>query len=185
MIFSKKIFAAAGIIIFLVSCSLSQKTEREIMSEIYSDSLAYEFSLGSRGNINYCKDGDLVISSLTDDYSFDEDSWQWASNNFPQLERETWETFLQVSSQQIPFPTDLDLGCQYTLLDVKQNPPDWSWENCVGVEYFSQIGFNSRKNQALVFRASSCGDFAYGNLYFAEVVDGHWKVTDMAEVFIT
>ena len=182
---SKTILVTIWIIFFLSSCSFRQKSEQEVMSEIYSDALAYEFSLGSRGNIDYCNAGELVISSLTDDYPFDEDNWQWASNNFPQLERETWESFLQVSSQQISFPIDLDLGCKYTLLDVKQNPPDWSRENCVGIEYFSQIGFDSRKNQALVFRASSCGDFAYGNLYFAEIIDGHWKVTDMAEVFIT
>ena len=87
--------------------------------------------------------------------------------------------------KKIPFPKDLSLGCKYTLLDVEKNPPEWSLNNCVGIYYFSQIGFNSNMSQALVYRAWSCDGFAYGNLYYAEIVDNHWKVTDMAEVVIT
>ena len=182
---AKTILYTVGIIVILSSCSFSQKSEQESMSEIYSDVMAYEFSYGSRGNIDYCKDGELTISSLTENHPFDDNSWEWASNNFPQLEQKTWGNFLQVNSQSIPFPSDLDLGCKYTLLDVKQNPPDWSRENCVGIDYFSQIGFNSHNNQALVYRSVSCGDFGVGYLYFAELIDGHWIVTDRADVFIT
>ena len=155
------------------------------MSEIYSDSMAYEFSLGSRGNIDYCRDGDLTISSLTDNYPFDEEDWQWVSKNLPQLDKETWKDFVRVNSWQVPFPNNLDLGCKYTLLDVEKNPPEWALNNCVGVYSFSQIGFNSNMSQALVYHVWSCGYFAYGNLYYAEIVDNLWKVTNMVEVVIT
>ena len=187
MKFIKMIFVSLSIIFLLSSCSLRRKSESEIMSEIYSDVMAYEFSLGSRGNIDYCQAGDLVISSLTvtEVFPFDRSDWERSKRVFPRLEQETWENFVQVSSEQVPFPADLDLGCMYTLLDVKQNPPDWSRENCIGIEYFSQIGFNSRKNQALVYREATCGDFGFSNLYFAELVDGRWIVTDMAEGYIT
>jgi hypothetical protein len=186
---TKTILITVGLVVMLSSCSVSDKSERESMSEIYSDVMAYEFSLGSRGHIDYCKAGDLVISSLTvtEVFPFHRSDWARAKRVFPRLERGTWENFVQVSSEQVPFPADLDLGCMYTLLDVKQNPPNRSREDCIGIEYFSQIGFNSRKNQALVYReaTSTCGDFGFSNLYFAELIDGHWIVTEIDEGYIT
>ena len=161
------------LIILLSSCSLNLESEHEIKSEIYS------------GLIDYGKSGNLVISSLTESQPFDKKDWQWASNIFPQLEKETWENFLQVNSQQVPFPNNLDLDYEYTLLDVEKNPPDWSQENCVEIHYFSQIGFNSSRTQALVSSTSDYYDVTYGNLYYLERIDGSWKVADMAEGFIS
>ncbi len=160
-------------IVLLSSCSINLKSEHEIKSEIYS------------GLIDYGKNRDIVIGSLTEAHPFDKKDWQWASNNFPQLEKETWEEFLRVNSQQISFPNNLDLDYKYTLLDVEKNPPDWSQENRVEIYYFSQIGFNSNMTQALVSRASDYYDVTYGNLYYLEVDVGYWKVTDMAEGFIS
>lgn len=185
MIFRNKFLAVLVFAFAVSSCSSNQKSERENLSEIYSDTMAYEFSYGSRGNIDYCKNGPLTISSLTENYPFEEDDWESRKRVFPELEQKTWENFLQVNSQPMLFPSDLDLKCEYALLDVKENLPDWSRENCIDINYFSQIGFNSHKTQALVYRGASCGDFAYGNLYFAELIDDHWVVTDMAELFIT
>jgi hypothetical protein len=184
MTFIKTMYSSLSIIFLLSSCSLTSKSEHESMSEIYSDVMAYEFSLGSRGYIDYCSNGDLVVSSLTEEYSGNKD-WEGARRAFPKLEKETWENFVQVSTERMPFPTDLDLGCAYTLLDVETNPPGWSRENCIGIEYFSQIGFNSHNNQALVWRSVSCGDFGFGNMYFAELIDGRWIVTEISEGFIT
>src|SRR5215207_9815984 len=115
MKFIKMIYTSLTIVFLLSSCSTIQKSDRESMSEIYSDVMAYEFSLGSRGYIDYCKSGDLVVSSLTQDYSGSTD-WEGASRAFPKLEKETWENFVQVSAERVAFPTDLDLGCTYTLL---------------------------------------------------------------------
>jgi len=183
---AKTTFAVFGIILTLSSCLLHQKSEREIMSETYSSAMNYDLLYGIiGGDMDYCRGGQLTLSSLTVENSFHQDSWQYAKNNFPQLEQQTWENFLQVNSRQIPFPSDLDFDCEYTLLEVEQNPPDWSRESFACIYYFSQIGFNSRKNQALVYRGVDCNDFAYGSYFFAEIIDGTWTVTDMADVFVT
>ena len=184
MKFIDLISASTGFLLLLCSCSLTQKSDRDSMSEIYSDVMAYEFSYGHRGYLDYCENDNMIVSSLTDDYSV-RMGWETASIDFPKLEKETWDNFVEVNAKQIPFPADLELGCKYTLLDVEIDPPGWSRENCVSVEYFSQIGFNSRKNQAVVWRSASCGDFAFGNTYFAELIDGHWIVTEISEGFIT
>ena len=125
----------------------------------------------------------LTISSFTEDSrTVTTSDWKTAKHYFPQLEQETWENYLQVNAQQIPFPSDLDLGCKYTLLDLKQNPPEPSMENCSVINSFSQIGFNSRKDQALVSFAQSCGWYSCGSFYFAELIDGHWIVKGLDEV---
>jgi len=173
---SKKLLITIGLFFLILSCSIRQKSEQEVMSEIYSDII-----------FTACKDQEVVISSLTSSRSFDESDWQWISENFPKLKRETWENFVQVNSQQIPFPNDLELGCKYTLRDVKQNPPDFSREDPVWISSFSQIGFDSSKSQALVSQFSSFFSFAWPGsegMYFAEIVDGHWKVTNALQMSI-
>ncbi len=165
---SKKLRVTIVIFFLISSCSIRQKSEQDVMSEIYSDIIFTD----------YCKDREVVVSSLTDDHPFDESDWQWVSKNFPELKRETWENFVQVNSQQMPFPNNLDLGCKYTLQDVKQNPSDSS----LMTYSFSQIGFDSSKNQALVFGFSSFAHSGSGSMYFVEIVDGHWKVTNVAQM---
>jgi hypothetical protein len=113
--------------------------------------MAYGFSDNGGENIDYCKDGDLTVSSIRQDFRTVSYDWQKVNGYFPQLERETWNNFLQVNSRQIPFPSDLDLGCKYTRLYVKQYSPDPAKENCLIINWFSQIGFNPRRDQAVLY----------------------------------
>ena len=181
----RKIILISTIInILLASCSLSQKSEDEVVSEIYSEVLAYGFSYGSpygdgSGNFDYCETGALSISPRTEDFRTVVTNWQQAKDYFPELEQETWENFLQVNSQSAPFPSNLHLGCTYELVDV---PPNQPMEDCVVVNYFSQIGFNASKNQALVSYGQSCGFYGCSSLYFAELIEGHWVVIDLDEI---
>ena len=179
MKFSKAILIAAAIIFVLSSCSLGKKTEQETQSEIYSRAMAYGFSYSGSENHDYCKGKSLIISSLTEDFRTVTTNWETAKAYFPQLEQETWESFLQVNAQQIPFPSDLDLGCKYTLVERKPSLPEPPTENCPIVHFLSQIGFNSRKDQALVSHVELCGWDSCGSLYLAELTDGHWIVKNL------
>ncbi len=182
MNYAKTVFAAMAILILLSSCSLNQKSEKEVTSEIYSEVMTYGFSKSGSMNYDYCKEGSLVFSPNTEVASTvttNTPNWETANNHFPKLERETWDNFLQVNSQQVPFPKDLDLGCKYTLLDVAPNQP---MENCVVVDDFSQIGFNSSKNQALVSFGQSCDFYSCSSLYFVELIGEHWVVTNLAVI---
>ncbi len=182
MTITKTIFVSAAIIFLLCSCSFGKKSELETQSEIYSRVMAHGFSYSGSMDVNYCKDGMLTISSSTEDFRTVTANWETAKDYFPQLEQETWESFLQVNAQQIAFPTDLDLGCPYILLDIKQNPPNPPIENCSVVNFFSQIGLNSGKDHALVSYVQSCGWYSCGTLYFAELIDRHWDIKDFDEI---
>ena len=179
MSFTKIILASTIIAILLSSCSLSQRSEKEVLSAIYSEVMAYGFSYSGSGHFDYCETGALNINPYTDDFRTVVNNWQTAQDYFPELEQETWENFLQVNAQSGPFLRNLDLGCKYTLVDV---PPNQPMENCVVVNHFSQIGFNASKNQALVSYGQSCGFYGCSSLYFAELIDGHWVVVDLDEI---
>lgn len=182
MKFSKAILVSAVIIFLLSSCSFGKKSEQETQSEIYSKAMSYGFSYIGSEDLDYCKDKGVIISSVTEDFRTVTTNWKTAKDYFPQLEQDTWENFLQINAQQIPFPSDLDLGCKYTLLDIKPSLPEPPTENCSVVHFLSQIGFNSRKDQALVSHVQSCGWYSCGSLYFAELKDGHWIVKNLDEV---
>ena len=170
------------IILLLLSCSFGKKSEHENMSEIYSEVMAYGFSNDGGENIEYCKDGNLTVSSITQDIGPTSYDWQKVNGYFPQLERETWDNFLEVNSRQIPFPSDLDLGCQYTPISTKHYSGDPAKEKCLIINWFSQIGFNSRKDEAVVYYSRSCYFHDCNALYFAELIDNNWVVTDLDEV---
>ncbi len=158
------------------SCSLKTETEKEIQSIIYPEVMLYRYSYPGDGKFDFCKDEGLIINSLTEDFRTVTNDWETAKSYFPQLEKETWENFLQLNIQQTPFPSDLDLGCKYTLVNIKSDLPEPFTEDCPVVFFFSQIGFNSRKSQALVSHLKSCGWYSCGALYFVELIDGHWTV---------
>jgi hypothetical protein len=174
------IFPTLAVMLLLSSCALSRKTERETISEIYSQTLAYEVG-------NYCSNQILAINAKTSDYlalNFENDDWKWASFQLPSSQEITWEDLLQKNAESIAFPRDLELGCEYRMVDGEEQSHS-SYPNCTNTYEFSRVGFNESENQALVFLVISCGDFSYGNFYFLEFVDGKWKVTDMAEAVIT
>ena len=179
MKFSKAILIAAAIILLLSTCSFGKKSEHETQSEIYSKAMSYGFSYSGTENHDYCKGKGLIISSLTEDFRTVTTDWKTAKAYFPRLEQETWEDFLRANAQQIPFPSDLNLGCKYMLLEIKPSLPEPPTENCPIVHFLSQIGFNSRKDQALVSHVASCGWYSCGSLYFAELTDGHWIVKNL------
>ena len=154
---------------------------KKAQSEIYSQVLSYGLSYTESANLDYCTGKELIISSLTEDFRTVTTNWETAKAFFPQLEQETWENFLQANAQQIPFPSDLDLGCKYTLLEIKPSLPEPATEDCPLVHFLSQIGFNARKDQALVSHVQSCGWYSCGSLYFVELKDGHWIVKNFDE----
>ncbi len=183
---SKKLLALITIFFILASCSISQNSDSEqvAVSQIYTEIFLNDFS--PDGNSNYCKNIDLVVNSTTDNHNrwFERYDRQLASKPFSQLNQETWENYLQVISQPIPFPNDLNFGCKYTLRDLKQNPRDWSTESSLMIYSFSRIGFDSSKKQAFVSRFASFAHSGNGVIYFLELVDGHWKVIEAAKVFM-
>ena len=155
------------------------KSEKELQSIIYSEVISYGYSDTEGEDFDYCKEGDLTISSFTEDFRTVTNDWETARDYFPQLEKETWENFLQLNNQQIPLPNDLDLGCKYALVNINPDLPEPFTEDCSVVYFFSQIGFNSRKNQALVSHVKSCGWYSCGALYFVEFIDNQWVVKDL------
>jgi hypothetical protein len=181
---SKIFLATIAIFFFLASCSirLSPDSEQAAVSEIYTEIFRNDFSPDGKGI--YCENIDLVVNSITDNRRFEKYDWQWASKTFPQLKQETMENFVQVNSQPIPFPNDLNFGCKYTLRDLEQNPRDWATESSLMIYSFSRIGFDSSKKQAFVSRFVSFAHSGYGVVYFLEMVDGHWNVTKAVKVFM-
>jgi hypothetical protein len=176
---TRTIFISIACVFLLPSCSLKTETEKELQSTIYSEVILYSYSYPGDGKFDFCKDEGLIINSLTEDFRTVTNDWETAKSYFPQLEKETWENFLQLNIQQTPFPSDLDLGCKYTLVNIKSDLPEPFTEDCPVVFFFSQIGFNSRKSQALVSHLKSCGWYSCGALYFVELIDGQWSVKDL------
>ncbi|MFN8414106.1 MAG: hypothetical protein U0Z26_17130 [Anaerolineales bacterium] len=184
---SKKhiLFLVAIVSVFLLYF-LGKIILRVNLSVIYSRTMLYDSQQNNNSSGNYCSNPNLNFVSETNPYpTFMKDDWQKASKSFPQLQKTTWENFLRANSRSHPFPENLYLGCDYTLIDIKEKqtvPPE---ATCTNIYRFSQVGFNIPMNQALVFLSKSCGDFSYGNLYFLELIQGQWTVMDAMNVFIT
>lgn len=156
-------------------------TELESTTEIYKQALAYGYDEDSANSVQYCLDN-LVLYYLTQSGELEEEDWKWVQRQFPKVEQETWENFHKLNLQPINMPENLDVGCKYTLITMKDlNGMDI---NNMAVYSLSRIGFNSLKDQALVYRDYSDGHFCYENLLYFELIDGTWKVTDTAEMVI-
>jgi hypothetical protein len=156
-------------------------TELESASEIYREALAQDDE-DSSNSVDYCSGG-LALFYLTQSGELKEEDWKWVQKQFPKVEQETWENFYKLNLQPINMPENLDVGCKYTLITTEAlNEMDIN--NNTGVDFLSRIGFNSRKDQALVYRGYSDGYFCYEDLLYFERIDSTWKVTDMAGMVI-
>jgi hypothetical protein len=181
----RKYFRVWVIILLLSSCrqikesysltdSTTKKNEHEIMSEIYAQVLRY-YRQGD--SPKFCvEDPPIRMSALTDSYAdLARDNKEDIFRFFPKLQEETWNDFLSVQSQQVSFPSDLDLGYQYVLVD---NEPK---TNCSYL--FSKIAFNQNRDQALLILTVQDESFFVGGMYLLDFVHGQWKITDAEDEF--
>jgi len=178
----RNILLALAILLTLCSCASGQKTERQTLSEIYSNILGYhDWGIP----IIYCLHYDLnmhIGSTTYTDPSWTNSKWIWAADELPGLEQETWENFVQVTSEPAAFPSDLKLGCRYTLRAEENADPYPPGKGHWDID-FSQVGFNKNRDQALAYfmrmwsgTATSIGG-GYGTLYLLELKNGIWTVT--------
>jgi len=162
-------------VILLLSCSPVEKSEKERLSEIYSQAIR----MYRQGDpIRFCSEDNLSIHSLTDSYRMLEyQDWKTTVRYMPEVEEETWKSLLQVESQHVPISPDLDIGYHYVLVD------DVPSSTCT--YRFSQVGFNENQDQALVVLTVQYEDFYSGSLYLFKLVDGQWKAKEELLLWIT
>ncbi len=168
--------AAMGIIaaiLTLDSCA-STSIQTDNKTFLKQDAISEIYSIVNKG---YCKIEGVGISSSTVDgleFYFG-GGWQQVKQDFPELEKETWENFTEANPQQIPLLNDLKYGSE-----CPSTPRANSCSETYAI-YFSPIGFNSENNQALVARAETCGDFGIVYLFFVKLVDDHWEKINSIE----
>jgi len=167
-------------LIFFVAHQSYKKDEGRKSSEIYSQVLAYRPLFEAKNFLTDCLSHKrkLLISSESNIFLTSQGkSWQEVSTfDLQQIQNSTWRDFSQTNSIVSNFPSDLSLGCEYTLVDLK-NYESVQSSDCP-IIMLSKIGLNKTKNQALVLLSQSCGQNIWLTLFLLDLVNGHWHVTD-------
>jgi hypothetical protein len=168
---------ALSITLFVVFRSYK---EYRLTSEIYSQILEYRPPGEAKNFLADClshKRKLLISSESNIFFTLQGKSWQEVSAfNLQQIQSNTWREFLQINSVASKFPSNLSLGCEYTLVDLKnyKSVPD---SDCP-IVMLSKIGFNQIGNQALVLVSQSCGRTTVLTLFLLDLVNSHWQVTN-------
>jgi hypothetical protein len=161
-----------------------QINERHAMAEIYSQVLAYRAKAGSHSIMDDCKTNGLHFSSRTNGYpQLVSERQQEFVDRLPQLKIDTWENFVSENEDRKMMPLDLDLGCEYTIIEPKEN--DTADSSACPVLSFSRIGFNENRGQAFVYLGQYCAGWISGQFYLLNIVDNQWIViATMPALFI-
>jgi hypothetical protein len=171
------IIIALSLIFFIIYQS-HKKGENRIYSEIYSQILTYRPPHEAKNFLTDCLSGQgkLLISSESNiSFTSRGESWQEVSAlDLQQIQNSTWKDFSQANSLASNFPSNLSLGCEYTLVNLKTMEPT---SNCP-VVMLSKIGFNATRTQALAWLRQSCGQSIGVTFFLLDLVDGQWQVTD-------
>lgn len=125
-----------------------------------------------------------------------EEMLQWVSEQMPALDSETINDFKLKNAQSYPLSSNFDLPVKVLLFseeEMKEIFDDGGWSEfyrryplAQGIMSVSRVGFNSTKDQALVYVGSSC-DWLYGAGYYVLLTkeNGVWVIQDEVMTWIS
>lgn len=158
-----------------------QSIEQRMLSEVYSQRIAWNPKFLESVETRCAASKGLFFISESNIYPIPiKKNWQEIRVGLPLLQENTWMNFLETNSGSSHFPSNLNLGCEYALLNSKDYK--FAYSSHCPVYAFSKIGFNENRNQALFFLSQSCGTSIANGLSLLDFVDGHWKVTDTMSI---
>jgi len=172
------IILAAFPIIFLVV--YRPYDEYRTTSEIYSRILTYRPPGEAKNFLTDCLSHQrklLISSERSILFTSQGRNWQEESEfDLQQIQSITWKDLLQTNSTSSNFPSNLSLGCEYTLVNLKNY--EFVPNSDCPIVMLSKVGFNQTRNQALVLLSQSCGQNISLTLYLLDLVNGYWQVTN-------
>jgi hypothetical protein len=176
------VFIAIITFLFLLFIIQLTKSNWNDSSEVYSQAMLNHYSIPVESVATRCAvEGEFyIVESNVYPISIQED-WKEVHTNLPLLQFSTWQNFIQANSTPSRFSSNLHLGCEYNL--INQDEINLVNSTACPVRNFSSIGFNEKRNQALVLLNQTCGHTGSG-LILLERINGHWKVKDTMSVYI-
>lgn len=108
----------------------------------------------------------------------------------PTFSRETWSEFMQLNLDPYKMPPAIPLEPAYTFISNAEI--ETLWEEVNGgifegdILFFSRVGFNAARTQALVYSSNWCGALCgSGHIHVLEFRDGAWVVIAETELWIS
>ena len=167
-------------------------TQRFEEAAVYS-ALIMQMKEGERGTLVVVQDRTVSGNQYLDDDREDDRLdriFESLKRDFPLAERGTLESFRANNLQHYPMRAPFLASIKTKLISRQEverfsyrEPGNW-WEafyrkhpGATGFLVLSRVGFNREMNQALVYRAFSCGSTCgYGSYVLLVKEDGVWKI---------
>ena len=128
----------------------------------------------------------FVLSDSTVFYDFADDI-DYIKGHFPDLNDDTIENYLTINQHKIELLDIPDLEVTCYLID-QENANQWKelYPNADALIHFSQVGFNTNKDQGLVYFSDYSAPLcASGNLIFLKKENDGWTIKKSLMLWIS
>lgn len=183
-----------GLSLMMMGCAPKSRYGKESILRVDHESAVYTAVLNDMyidSTRHTLKKIDLIF--IFDEASVDIERFQKYRNEMRLVSESTLDDFRAKNEQPHRFAADLNLKVEHKLITrqeihklvpIKDGLMDWSpfynkYPDAAGVIYFSKIGFNQDRTEALVQIGRGCGrGCGEGGFMFLTKVDGIWKIKD-------
>lgn len=190
-----------GLSLVIMGCTPSSRYDKESILRVDRESAVYTAVLNDRYIDSTHYTGKKInLLFILDETSADIERFQEYRNDMRLVSQSTLDDFRAKNQQLHKFADNLNLKVEHKLITeqefsrlvpIKGGIPDWSpfynkYPDAAGVIYFSKVGFNRERTEALVQIGRGCGrGCGEGGFMFLTKVDGIWKIKDSYGTWIS